>query len=437
MIMLYKDLSIIFAVNKKSQQKIRMTNRTLLAIATTLLSLSVRAQVTLDECKTSARDNYPTVKQYRLIELSRDYTMDNATKTWLPKVSVAAGAVAMTDLMDNTATGAADISNEIYGAMLQVNQTIYDGGTTTARKRMTRAEADVEKSRLDVTMYDINSRVEELFFGILTIDEKLKQIHILIDDLELSMRTVDGMMNGGLANQSDKDAIKVEQLKASQQESSLTTSRDAYVRMLEAFTGKDLPAGTRFEKPSETMPHFSETITNRRPELEYYSARLRLLEEQRHTLDTKLRPQISFFGAAIYHNRINDLLKNGALAAGVTLSWNIGALYTRKNDIRNIETQKLHTESQRETFLFNTRIQNEDSYGKIKGLRKQIQLDDEIITLRENIRQATEKKVESGTETVNELLRHINAVSEARQTKAMHEIVLIRELYSLRHTNNI
>lgn len=415
-----------------------MTNRTLLVTVTTLLSLSVSAQITLDECKTSARDNYPAVKQYRLIELSRDYTVDNASKAWLPKVSVAAGAVAMTDLTEKMATGAAtDISNEIYGAMLQVNQTIYDGGTTAARKRVTRAEADVEKGRLDVTMYDINSRVEEIFFGILTIDEKLKQIRLLQNDLELSMRTVNGMINGGLANLSDKDAIKVEQLKASQQESSLTTSRDAYVRMLAAFTGKDMPSSTQFEKPSDTITPSYGTITNRRPELEYYSARLRLLDEQRHTLDTKLRPQISFFGAAVYHNRINDLLKNGTLAAGVTLSWNIGALYTRKNDIRNIETQKLQTESQRETFLLNTRMQNENSYGNINGLKKQIALDDEIITLRENIRQTTEKKVENGTETVNELLRHINSVSEARQAKAMHEIVLIRELYSLRHTNNI
>lgn len=415
-----------------------MTNRTLLVTVTTLLSLSVSAQITLDECKTSARDNYPAVKQYRLIELSRDYTVDNASKAWLPKVSVAAGAVAMTDLTEKMAAGAAtDISNEIYGAMLQVNQTIYDGGTTAARKRVTRAEADVEKGRLDVTMYDINSRVEEIFFGILTIDEKLKQIRLLQNDLELSMRTVNGMVNGGLANLSDKDAIKVEQLKASQQESSLTTSRDAYVRMLAAFTGKDMPSSTQFEKPSDTITPSYGTITNRRPELEYYSARLRLLDEQRHTLDTKLRPQISFFGAAVYHNRINDLLKNGTLAAGVTLSWNIGALYTRKNDIRSIETHKLQTESQRETFLLNTRMQNENSYGNINGLKKQITLDDEIITLRENIRQTTEKKVENGTETVNELLRHINSVSEARQAKAMHEIVLIRELYSLRHTNNI
>ena len=70
---------------------IRMTNRTLQAIIAVVLSLPAGAQVTLDECKTSARENYPSVKQYRLIELSRDYTVDNASKAWLPKIRGAAG----------------------------------------------------------------------------------------------------------------------------------------------------------------------------------------------------------------------------------------------------------------------------------------------------------------------------------------------------------
>ena len=217
----------------------------------------------------------------------------------------------------------------------------------------------------------------------------------------------------------------------------MATSRDAYVRMLAAFTGKDLTSETQLQRPADTVIPDHGGVENRRPKLEYYSSRMRLLDRQRSALDTRLLPQISLFGAAVYHNRINNIIKNGTLAAGVTLSWNIGALYTRRNDIRNIETQKRKTESLRETFMLNTRMQNENSYGSIDGLRRQIELDDEIIALRLNIRKTTEKKVENGTETVNELLRHVNAVSEARLDKAMHELMLTRELYSLRHNNNM
>jgi hypothetical protein len=42
----------------------------------------------------------------------------------------------------------------------------------------------------------------------------------------------------------------------------------------------------------------------------------------------------------------------------------------------------------------------------------------------------SEKKVQLGTESVNEMLRDINAVSEARQQQALHQIQLIKEIYA-------
>lgn len=42
----------------------------------------------------------------------------------------------------------------------------------------------------------------------------------------------------------------------------------------------------------------------------------------------------------------------------------------------------------------------------------------------------------NGTETVNEMLRDINAVSEAKLAKAFHEIQLLQETYKLKNINN-
>lgn len=90
----------------------------------------------------------------------------------------------------------------------------------------------------------------------------------------------------------------------------------------------------------------------------------------------------------------------------------------------------------RETFLFNIRIQEQQLKGQIENIRSQIAHDDEIIRLRENIRRASEKRVESGIETVNEMLRDINAVSEARQQRAIHEVELLQEIHKLKTINN-
>lgn len=175
---------------------------------------------------------------------------------------------------------------------------------------------------------------------------------------------------------------------------------------------------------------------NLRPELEYYSAQNRLLNEQKKQLDTRLLPTLSFFGTGMIHSKVSPLMNNGLLIGGISLSWNIGALYTRKNDLNKIELNRSNIETQRATFLFNNRLQNESSNGSIDCLQQQIAHDDAIVKLRESIRQKSEKKVQLGTESVNELLRNVNAVSQARQQKAIHEIQLLKEIYNRKHINN-
>ena len=136
------------------------------------------------------------------------------------------------------------------------------------------------------------------------------------------------------------------------------------------------------------------------------------------------------------HSQVTDMAKNGMLLGGLTVSWNIGALYTRKNDMKKLQTQRLLIDTQRETFLFNNRLQNESAGGNVESLRTLIGQDDEIVSLRERIRSKSEKKVQLGTESVNEMLRDINAVSEARQQKALHEIQLLQALYQIKNLNN-
>jgi kynurenine formamidase len=74
--------------------------------------------------------------------------------------------------------------------------------------------------------------------------------------------------------------------------------------------------------------------------------------------------------------------------------------------------------------------------GKIKDLQQQIEQDKQIIALREGIYGKSIKKVENGTETTNEMVRDINAVNQARQQKAVHEILLLQEIYQLKNINN-
>ena len=400
-----------------------------------LLPVAVHA-LSLNEARSMARNNYPAIRQYRMIEQSRDFTLDNVMKGWLPQVSLSAGAYGFTDILKSDQRmeqAGMDINNFMANASVMIKQNVYDGGQIAARKKVVWAESQVQKQQLDVSMYAINEQVDQLFFGILLLDEQLKQNALLKKDLATSEQTIRSMMIGGIANQTDLDAILVERLKAEQQNESLLASRQSYLRMLGVFVGKDLAAAAEtLEKPAQGYVRANVNC----PELKYYASQNLLLDAQRKQLNTQLRPTVGIFGMGMVHSKMSDMLNNGMMVAGVSVSWNIGALYTRKNEIRKIEVQRQINDSQREVFLFNNRLQNEEADGAIASLKRQIEKDEEIVRLRENIRGKSDRKVELGTKSVNELVSDINAVSLARAQKAMHEIQLLKEIYRQKNINN-
>ena len=404
-------------------------------LAMILLPVAVHA-LSLNEARSMARDNFPAIRQYRMIEQSRDFTLDNVMKVWLPQVSISAGAYGFTDILKSDKKmeqAGMDMNNFMANASVMIKQSVYDGGQIAARKKVVWAESQVQKQQLDVSMYAINEQVDQLFFSILLLDEQLEQNALLQKDLATSEQTIRSMMTGGIANQTDLDAILVERLKAEQQNESLLASRQSYLRMLGVFVGKDLAAAAEtLEKPAQGYVRANVN----RPELKYYASQNLLLDAQRKQLNTQLRPTVGIFGMGMVHSKMSDMLNNGMMVAGVSVSWNIGALYTRKNDIRKIEVQRQINDSQREVFLFNNRLQNEEADGAIASLKRQIEKDEEIVRLRENIRGKSDRKVELGTKSVNELVSDINAVSLARAQKAMHEIQLLKEIYRQKNINN-
>lgn len=427
-------------------------NRHLLLAMVLSASLSAQA-ITLKESLQMAHDNYPAIKQYQLIEQTRDFTLENAAKRWLPQVSASAGAYAFTDPIksnEQIARMGIDFKNYMANASVTIRQNLYDGGEIAAQKEVASAQSEVQKHQLHVSMYGINERVQQIYFSILLLDEQIVLNELHQKDLSTSEKNIRSLIKGGIANQSDLDAILVECLKLKQQKDAIVVSRQAYLQMLGVFIGKDLMVSEKLEKPSmesnvlrtpEGATSASSLFLSKnwgvnRPELQYYDSQNLLIDARRKQLDSRLRPTLSLFGMGMLHSKVSDMINYGMLAGGISLSWNIGALYTRKNDIRKLEVQRQMNDIQRKVFLFNNRLQNEQVYGVIASLRKQIAQDTEIISLRESIRSKSDRKVQLGTESVNELVRDINAVNLAKTQKAVHEIQLLQEIYKLKYINN-
>lgn len=398
------------------------------------------SSLTLEGCVDAARAHYPLIKQYGLIEQSRDYSLANAARGYLPQVSLSAGAQVFADVVElspEVEKQFGGMKNEFYSMSVQVNQMVYDGGTIAARQASARAEADVKSRQMDVTLYAVRERVEEIYFSILLLDEQINKARLLLDDLEVNFRLVTSLLQQGMAMQSDMDQVEVRQLEARRQIDGLHAQREAYIRVLGCFIGAKLSGEVNLAYPAFIEVSSVISSPNNRPELSLFSARTGVIDAQRKSLDAALMPRLSLFGMAMWHNKVLRAMRSDLLAAGVSLQWNIGALYTRRNDLRNMRVAQQSIDADRSTFLFNNRVQGEQTLGQITSLRMQIASDKKIIALRERIQQATAKKVENGTETVSELLLQVNAVDDARKTLVFHEVTLLKELYRMRTLHNL
>ncbi|MDR1682600.1 MAG: TolC family protein [Candidatus Symbiothrix sp.] len=404
------------------------------------------AQITLESCQEKARSHFPSIRKYNLIEKSKSYNLANAAKAWLPQVQLNARATYQSAVTKIPITlpgvDIPELKKEQYQATLEVSQVIWDGGAIRSQRKITQAGAEVEQQQLEVELYALEDRVNQLFFGILLLDEQAKQNQLLIDELQRNYDNVNSYLLSGIANQADLDAVKVEQLNAQQMRTQIESSREVFVEMLGIMTGEQLDAGSVFQKPETDSALMTDPTRHppiNRPELKLFGAQNQMFDSQKSLIQSAYLPKLGLFVQGGYGRPGLNMLSNEFdwfYIGGLRLSWNFGALYTQKNDLRKIDINKQIVDTQKDVFLYNLNLSLSRENQEIKRLRAVMQNDDEIIALRENIRRATEAKLANGAATATDLMRELTNENLARQTKAAHEIDLLLAVYKLKNITN-
>ena len=409
---------------------------------------SVMAQ-SLEECQQAAEKNYPLIHQYGLIEKTTELTVDNIQKGWLPQVSASAQATYQSDvpswpdqmetMMNGMGIHMKGLKKDQYRVGIDVSQTIYDGGAISSRKTIAREQGNVEAAQTEVSIYNVRKRVNEMYFALLLLDEQIKLNSDLQALLSGNERKLASMVKGGTAAESDWLNVKAERLNVVQQATGLASQKQMLQRMLSTFCGMEVK---EVQKPLmyATMTQEQKGV---RPELKALDAQINLLNAQEKALDAALKPKFGVFAQGYYGypgmNMFEDMMRhnwslNGLI--GARLTWNIGALYTRKNDKERINDQRSMINVQREVFLFNNNMEQIQQNENIERYQKLMKDDEEIIKLRSAVRKAAESKLAHGIIDVNDLVREINAENAARVQQSIHEIEMLKEVYDWQFTVN-
>ena len=421
-------------------------NRIIILLAAGLMAFVSQAQ-TLEQCQQAAERNYPLIAQHDLIARTTDLTVSNIQKGWLPQVTATAQATyqsavtawpdEMKGLMQQMGVDMKGLARDQYRVGLDVQQTLYDGGAIRAQRQVAREQGAVQQAQLDVTLYNVRQRVDDMFFGLLLLEDQMLLNADLQELLAASEKKLASMVKHGTAAQCDLNNVTAERLNVVQQHTTLESQYRVLQSMLATFCGIEI---TGLVKPAAIDAAGAD---NNRPELSLIDSQLRLADAQDHALNAALLPRLGLFAQGYYgypgYNMFKDMMSrdwswNGMV--GARLTWNIGALYTHRNDKAKVQLQRETAQNQREVFLFNNRLEQMQYREAIERYRSLMAQDEKIITLRQQVRKAAESKLSHGIIDVNDLVREINSENAARVQQSIHEIEMLKQMYDLKYTMN-
>lgn len=395
-------------------------------------------RITLNECYQLAEQNYPLVKQMELIEKSKSFTVSNTSKAALPQVNIAGQATYQSDVtslpIKIPGTTVPTLDKDQYKLFAEVTQTLTDQYTIKQQKELQKSNSEVEIKRLEIELYKLKERVNQLFFGVLLINAQLNQTSILEKDIQSNLNKLKAALANGVAIRSNVDQLSAELLKINQRKEELSTNKMAYTEMLSAFTGKRFSESTLFVEP--IVLQTSQAIN--RTELKLYDAQINNLSIQQKITGTKSLPKVALFFQGGYGRPALNMLNNDFdtyYIGGLKMNWNISSYYTQKKEKSIISINQEILTKQKETFVFNSNLVLTQQESEIKKYQNLMNTDKEIIALRERISKASNVQLENGTITMNDYISNVNAEDQAKQNLILHQIQYLMSQYNYNYTS--
>ncbi|MEI9919314.1 MAG: TolC family protein [Bacteroidota bacterium] len=397
--------------------------------------LLLAQQLTLDECYEKARQNFPLIKQKSLLVSTRDFTVANARSGYLPQLTVNGTATYQSDVtkvpLEVPGFTIKPLAKDQYKVYAELNQSLYDGGTIKRQNAISETNAMIEDQKVEVELYKIRERINQIYFGVLLLDEQLVQTDLVKKDLESSFQKVESSIRNGTAFKTNADILQAEMLKTDQRVIELKSGRSSYIAMLGIFIGQDLSESATLQRPTDVQGASDPTIG--RPEMMLYNYQSQLFTAQQQLNNTKVLPRFGFFVQGGYGRPGLNVLKNEFetyYIGGLRLSWNLSGLYNTRRDKEQMNLNIQGVDVQRQSFLFNTKLTMRQQRGDITKLNDLIKVDQQIIELRGRIKTTAKAQLDNGVITANDYLRELNAEDQARQNLSLHEMQLLMTEYN-------
>lgn len=408
---------------------------------------SVPDTITLDYLQKQAKLSYPLLKQKETLISANLLKIKNIKANYLPSIDLNGQATYQSDVTQvqlpqptidfgpsmppsfqapkiiMPSVNAPD--KDQYKASIDVSQSIYDGGLTKKLIASEKINIGIDTLKLEVDVYQIRERINQMFFGILVAQERLSLINLFISDLNIKLKTIESSTLNGITTRTDVLLIQAEIIKAEQQVSELEYLKQASVKVLSLYIDQPINPQAKFYLAD--IPMATKQII--RPEIEMFSIQKTKIDAGIDLLKVKKMPKLFGFGQVGYGkpglNMFNSEFDDYYIV-GAKLSWNLCDGNKNKREKQILLLQKDLVQNQQETFEKNINIALENELGSVQRLTEALIKDQQLINIRKEISEFSYIQVQNGVKTMTEYLNDTNAEINAKTNLSLHQIQLLQ-----------
>lgn len=388
------------------------------------LFILAQQKLTLGNCYSLVNKNYPTAKQIILLQQKSDYEVNALQTGKLPKIDLNAQGTYQNQVTTIPNPLLEPLNKDQYKATLDVNQLLYNGGMIDANTKLKEVQTKTQQQQVEVNLYQLKSKINQLFFSILLLQERKDLLHTKQNQLEYKIKEVkSGIQFGAILPASEK-VLEAENLKIKQQLLEIQFDKKRLFENLSSLTYSNISETTLLEKPI-ISPETNTTIN--RPELHYFELQDQQIEVSKSILTKNYLPKVNAFGIAGYGNPGLNMIDNSfqpIFMVGLKANWNVFDWNKSKSEKEALTVSANIVATEKETFLLNNNIQLQEINAEIQKSEANIATDTDIISLREYVEKSANSQLKNGVITASEYLTEFTNLYEAKNSQKIHEIQL-------------
>ncbi|MBF8150498.1 TolC family protein [Winogradskyella sp. F6397] len=405
-----------------------MKRITLLFVCLVTLPSIAQQSITLNECYLLVSENYPLAKQSQIIESQNKLEKASISTSKLPQFSLDAQATYQSDVIEFPfsipGVEVEPLNKDQYRATISVNQLIYNGGLTEASLHLKSAELKTKQKQVEVNLYQLKQRINQLYFSILLAQESEVLLAVKKEQLEAKLKEVQSGIKYGVVLPASDKVLEAELLKISQQSEELKSNKIALIETLSSLINQPLTIETTFENPLVETQLNSDLS---RPELELFQFKKEEIENSENLIAKQNSPKLLGFATGGYGNPGLNMLDNSFqtfYTVGVRLHWNVFDWNSNKKQREALSVNKEIVANETEIFKLNTNIELNQQQKEIIKIESYIHSDLEIINLRKEVLKSADSQLKNGVITTSAYITELTNLYEDENTLVKHRIQL-------------